>query len=452
MDRFRRLSLVVVLLGGLVATGFATTLVKASNPSSLPSGLLLTTNAESTALYCTGLSSTGGLTGHVTFSNTSSNTRNITVQVASDTGKRATQNISLNAYASASLEPSQLVTGNSFGLAAAVDGAGVVGEEVSNDSKAQVPCVSAGVTDWYAGGFDTRVGSSALISVFNPTATPAVINVTLFSGAGYSAPGPLQGRSIGAHAQVELNLGQVAVNIQNVGVHIAALRGSIVVVGVEHSGKVSSLNPGSTTLAASAVLPRVTTVNGAAATIFVANPSAQVAKVTLQVVLSESQYTVAPLTLTVAPFRSGQLVITPNPAIAASGYATINFASTEPVIVTLATGTPLGVSLSPPVTAGREFLLSDFTGKGFGSATVTNEGSSPIEVTLSVVSNATGAPQRSSVQIPKGVTSNIVGLFSIGTLTGATLLITASRPTLVVSATLVTNPLGATIALPLNGG
>ena len=109
---------------------------------------------------------------------------------------------------------------------------------------AQVPCTSTGVTNWYGAGFDTLVGSSGELSIYNPTATPAVFNVVGYTAAGYTAPAPFQGLSVGAHSQMELNLGSQIVNTANVGVHVSVLRGSVTIVGVQQSGAVVSLISG----------------------------------------------------------------------------------------------------------------------------------------------------------------------------------------------------------------
>ena len=49
---------------------------------------------------------------------------------------------------------------------------------------------------------------------------------------------------MGAHAQVELNLGTQIVNTTNVGVHVHVLRGALDIVGVQQSGSTVSLNAG----------------------------------------------------------------------------------------------------------------------------------------------------------------------------------------------------------------
>ena len=86
MSSRRRVPLLAVLVIALVATGLATTWHHPSNPSALPSGLSVSVNAESTALYCTGLSS-GPAPGHVSFYNTATQARTLSVTIVSSRGQ-----------------------------------------------------------------------------------------------------------------------------------------------------------------------------------------------------------------------------------------------------------------------------------------------------------------------------------------------------------------------------
>ena len=195
-----------VLLVLLVLAGL-TTLAKSSNVAPDASSLSSSSGSNSTALYCTGLSGTSGnQLGHFTFLNTTDFTRRLNVHVVSDKDGTSLTSLTLGPHSAQVVVPQKEVKGNSFAVAVQVNGGGVVGEEVANSS-AEAPCVGAGVTSWYASGFDTTVGSTADLSIYNPTATPAVFNISAFSPSGYSAPAPFQGLAVGAHDQTEINLG-----------------------------------------------------------------------------------------------------------------------------------------------------------------------------------------------------------------------------------------------------
>jgi hypothetical protein len=451
MGSARRTPLLVVLALALVVVGTASTLEKSHNSKLPPGSLSLVQGVESAALYCTGITGPkGDATGHVTFLNTTDSSRSLDVEVVSDTGDRSTTSLNLAAHAARSIEPETLAHGNNFSVAVQVNGGGVVGEEVANEATAESPCTSAGVTDWYGAGFDSTVGSKAQLSIYNPTATAAVFNISAYTSGGFSAPASFQGMAVGAHSQLEVNLGTEIVDTTDIGVHVKVLRGSIDIVGVQGSGAVTSFNAGVTSPSTSDWFPRVTTAALATAQIRITNTGATPANVVAIVGLSK--FKVAPQTQTIAPFSSGDITITPNSAIPAAGYATVKLTSNVPVVSSLATGTSTGFALSAPVTPSDDFLIADFSGKGFNAATVTNTSSSAMTVTFTTVVSAGQHAVSSTAQLSTDSTRNILSLFSsLGTLRGKTLLITSSRPSLVVTTTLPTSPIGTTVVAPLDG-
>jgi hypothetical protein len=452
MRSARRLPLLLVVLVALVATGVATSLKTATNPSQLPSGLAVSLNAESTALYCTGISSHTGRPGRVTFYNTSSASRRLSVSVVSDKGHTFSRSIELPGHASQSIEPSAVDQGDNFAVAAQINGGGVVGEEIAGTLRTEVPCAAAGITQWYATGFNTLVGSSAYLSVYNPTATPAVLNASIYSASGFSAPQSFQGLSVPAHAQSEIDLGTEVVNTENVGVGVTVLRGSIVVVGVQDANGVVSLDPGVTGVSNETYFPLVTTAQGATAQVRVANPSNQRAQVTVKVALGS--YHVAPQVLSLAPFSAGLINITPNPAIPAAGYANLTLHSSVPVISALATGTRTWITLSSPITPGNAFLVNDFTDLGFGAATVTNTSSHLIKVNVSsyLSSSLTVVHDDGAIKLAGGQTQSLfLTIPSFSSTPSATYLVSSSKPSLVVALTLPTRPPGVYVVAPLDG-
>jgi hypothetical protein len=446
----RRLPLLAVLALVLVVVGVASSISTPKNPSALPGGLSVAGNAESTALYCTGLSGVGGslARGHVTFLNTTDSSRSVLVQVVSDTGQRGRTSIRLGAHGARSINPESLATGHSFGLEAQVTGGGVVADEVTVNHLAEVPCTTTGITDWYGAGFDTLVGSAAYLSVYNPTATPAVFNVAAYTADGYDAPATYQGLSVGAHSQLELSLGTEIVDSTNIGVHVSVLRGSIEIVGVQQSGSVISLNAGATVLASEAWFPRVTTVADALAQLRISNPGPLAATISATVELAP--YKVSPQVVTIAPYSSADIVITPNTAIPADSYATVTLTSSEPFFSSLATGSSAGVSLWTPQGPGSAFLVADFAGLGFDAAMVTDTSSRPITVHFATLgaTSVTG-----SVRLEGDTTESILALFTaIPTLSGTTLLVRTSSPSLLVTTTLPSRPRGTSVVDALDGG
>jgi hypothetical protein len=450
MSSLRRVPLFAVLALVLIVAGVLSSMAKDTDPTQLPSGLSLASNAESTALYCTGLTSAkDGASGRVTFVNTSSSAHVITIDDVSDAGGHLSRQASLGAYQSISVDPSAHLTGDSFGVGAQVSGGGVVGVEATNSDTSEAPCISTGVTNWFGAGFDTTVGSNAELSVYNPTATPAVFNVSTYSSAGYVAPPKFQGYAVGPHAQAELDLGTALVNLTNVGVHVHVLRGALVIVGVQKSGATVSLNSGSTEPSTAALFPRVTTAESALAQIRLANPGSQSAQVSLSVTLAP--FHVPTQSVTVPAYGSALASITPNPAIPASGYASITLSSNHPVIATLATGTGTDVALTSPELPESEFFVDDVTGHGFDAAALTN--TSTKSITVKVTTLKTSAVRATGIiHLDGGATADLKSDFAgLSSLHGVLMLVQASKPALLVTLTLPTKPVGTAVVQPLDG-
>ncbi len=237
------------------------------------------------------------------------------------------------------------------------------------DHTSEAPCISTGVTNWFAAGFDTTVGSSAVLSVYNPTATPAVFNVSTFSASGYVAPGEVPGlRRRPPTPRPRSTSARRSSTCSDIGVHVRVLRGALDIVGLQQSGPTVSYNTGVEAPSTSAIFPLVTTANNAIAQIRLANPGPTSATVTLKVSLAK--YHVPNQTVSVPPYGSAVATITPNSAIPIANYANVAMSSSQPVIAALATGTGKDIALSAAGSPQAEYLIGDFTGKGIDTADV----------------------------------------------------------------------------------
>ncbi len=444
------LPLVATVLAGIALTGVISARGTVSNP--MPNPGATGPSAQSSALYCTGLTNAkGSLRGIVTFINTTNVTRHVVVHaVATNAAAAVATAFTLGPYSRQVVTPTHLLVGGTYALAAEIDGGGVSAEQVVTRYGTQAPCVNEGVTNWYASGFDTTVGSAAILSVYNPTATAAVFNVTTFTPGGFLSPAPLQGVSVGPHAIMTLDLGSAIVVTPNFGAQVSVLRGSLVVAGQQISHDTSSLNPGTAVLAESGTFPLVTTARGALAQVRIANPGPASAAVRFTIKIGK--FKVAPQSISVSPYSSAVVSVTPNTAIPAAGEASLTMTSTQPVNATLATGTANGMTLSPLSTAVSRAILSDVTGAGFAQATVTNDSTAATTVTWALVHH--GAILSTGLA-PLGAGQTISLGQAVGgraKLRGATLVLTSATPVLVVNAILPSSPYGVTMAAALNGG
>ncbi len=439
----RRLPLLVACAVVLAGVGVAVTLRPALNPAAYPGEGAVA--PQSTALYCTGLPGSAHRPGRVTFLNTTAASRALEIEVVSDTGHVATRSVTLAPRTQYALQPSTLEAGTFYAVLARVAGGGVVAEEVAGTDAAAAPCASAGTTSWSATGFSTAVGSSAYVSVFNPTATAAVFDVSVYSAAGFAAPQAFQGVSVPAHAEVYLDLARVAVNLRGVGVGLRVLRGTLVAVGVEDAQGTLSLNPGQATPERRAYFPAVTTAHRASAVLEVANPGPDPAEVRVHVVLGA--YRIADQYLSVGPFSTGALALTPNPAIPAAGYAAVSVRSTVPVVTDLATGTAgAGSALSAPSPTTSSAVVHDFTSKGFDALRVFNPGRRTITVTLSALGSSSALAH---LHVEGHGVADLAAAVP-GVRTGGSYVLT-SPGTFALGLTAPSRPAGITVLAPLDG-
>jgi hypothetical protein len=227
-------------------------------------------------------------------------------------------------------------------------------------------------------------------------------------------------------------------------------------VGVEDSNGTISLNRGISGPSTTAWFPNVTTAQSATAQIRVANPNAIPAQVTIAVSLGS--YHLASQNTTVAPYSTGLVTITPNPAIPNAGYANLTLHSNEPVITSLATGTGTWRALSSPVSPGNAFLVRNFTGLGFDAVTVTNTSSRTVALQIASLGASTTSVITSVVTVVgskllAGATTRLATFDPSITSpkNDSAMIISASTPSLVVSLTLPSKPRGVNVVAPLDG-
>jgi hypothetical protein len=419
------------------------------NPSVLASGLAVARNAESTALYCTGLSNETGKPGVVTFYNAANSPRRLSVEVVSNEDRTHSSFLELAAHSAQSIEPSTQVVGASYAVAVQIDGGGVVGEEVAGARYAQVPCSSVGLRHWYASGFSTLVGSSAYVSIYNPTATSAVFSASIYTTTGLVTPASFQGLSILAHHQYEIDLGSQVVNTSNIGVGVVVNRGSLVFTGVQDAGGTVSLDSGVGTASSKAWFPSVTTASATRSQLRLVNPTSNLAKLSVHVQLGS--YKIAPQTLTLDPFSSGAINIDPNVAIPDAGFASLTLRASGPVIAALANGVSPQISLSSPVTPQSTLLIHDFSGLGFSTSTITNTSRRALRVSFAQLEsrNERAVTVTSRVTIPGRTNERLSAIIpAIVSSKGAAFIASASTNSLIVTETLPGRPEGLYVVSP----
>jgi hypothetical protein len=235
--------------------------------------------------------------------------------------------------------------------------------------------VPFGETNWYAAGLSTSVGTSSYVDVYNPTDTPAVMNLTAQTPTGFSAPQPWQGVAVAGHATAQFDLSSLIVNTADFGVRVHVLRGSLVVVAAGIDGSAGWLSGGDNELTTTAAAGSVSTASTTSATIALANPSNATVTVTADVTLGS--YQITPLQTQVQPYSSATLVVNPNTAIPDAGTASVVLHASSALSMGLvegSTGREASSWLTPLQAPSREvisltsnvahFVITNPTGHG----------------------------------------------------------------------------------------
>jgi hypothetical protein len=181
-------------------------------------------------------------------------------------------------------------------VAAAVvlDGGGVAVSEsvVSPLGWSMAPCAPSTGTNWYFAHGATAQGGGLILSLFNPAATDAVVNVALVSStAGYLAPAAYQGIDLAPGSLVTENIGDHVAADPDVATEVSTLSGAVVATELESVGAPGdggiALTLGSPAPAPQWVFPQSTGIPEGIVTFHVLNPTPSPADVSIVIGLSQ---------------------------------------------------------------------------------------------------------------------------------------------------------------------
>ena len=422
----------LVLAASLLVAGLLVSLV----PRSRGGVLVTSAHAESSALYCSGLTSSQlGAQGTITIRNLSNSLRHLEITVHSDDGKSSSQTAAVHAGDVTTIQPDSLATGHAFGVDIIADGPGLAAVESTREGHATAPCVASGSSKSLFAGLSTVVGTDTYLNLYNPTATPAVTNLSVYTASGFSAPTALQGITVAGHALYSVELGSHVVNTSNFAVLSRVVHGQLLSVATMTGGSLPSLITPTTTTR-KLTLPAVTTADQATSVIQFANTSDKEATVTAKFSLGDFQ--VAPQTVQVLPFSTASLTVSPNSAIPAAGNAIVSLTSTAPVGVSLGVGTQGHLAVTSPPRPRTSILIGDVYGDGFDFVTVLNPNS--VSVSLTVRSLGGAATRRFEIQPGHSVALTDGGPW--GSVAAETLQLTSTNPGVIVTGAWKTQPAG----------
>ena len=308
--RQRRAAAIVSLVAVLVGTGVADRLVgRAAAPAFEATSALAATSvraagSESTSWYCEGgTGSQGGAPMAIVLTNGTRHVVTGTASVIPALGASGTSTgpwagsvelpVAVPAGGQVTLGPAQLGSASFLAVAVVLNGGGVsVAQSASSPlGWSMAPCASSTAPTWYFAHGVTVQGGGLVLSLFNPGATDAAVDVSLFSStSGFLEPAAYQGIDVPPGSLVTENLGDHAPDDAALGTEVVALTGTIVATELDSVGSAGagglSLVLGSPALSSQWVFPQSAGIAGGKVVFHVLNPTTTPVSVTVDIGLT----------------------------------------------------------------------------------------------------------------------------------------------------------------------
>ena len=280
-----QIALVIGLVLLLAGVGFVDrALPHTTAPAAVvrPVSAVAPADVESSAWYCAGGSGTAGSAGVATLTllNTTGHRTSGSMTVATDSATTRTTAISLAAHADVTVAPSQVVSGAWVATSLQFRGGGVLATQTVDgpDGWSSAPCAGTTSPDWYFASGSTEPGHTVALSLFNPTAATAVVDLSFITPHGVLEPQLFEGVVVPAGGLTVEQIGAYVQDQSSVSTVVHARTGRVVADELETAsiGGVSgvSLRLGAAQTARTWVLPRSVDAAGkGATTVSICNPS-----------------------------------------------------------------------------------------------------------------------------------------------------------------------------------
>jgi hypothetical protein len=242
------MTVVVVLVGAALVDRAVGPPPSPAAPSALSASTIPVTSASASSWYCAGGTTGAGAQANtiVYVTNSGSGTVPGAVSTTVNTGKASVsfhQTISVPAHTTLAVNPG-IFAPMGYGASTftfAGGGIGVSQVAAGPDGWTTAPCASASSANWYFASGATTAGNQLVLTLYNPTSTEAVANVSFDTNAGVLQPQLYQGLSIPAGQVVVENVGDYVQGRSAIATVVSAQSGQIVanqlqLVGTGKSG------------------------------------------------------------------------------------------------------------------------------------------------------------------------------------------------------------------------
>ena len=270
-----------------------------------------------------------------------------TTVVAGGTGRTLRRSLVVPAGGTVAVDPGAGANGaGTSGTVVVLAGGGVVAEQVVSGPGgwAMAPCASSTSSVWYLAGGATTGGNDLAVTLFNPTASPAVVGLSFDTPGGLVVPQPYQGLVVPPRGLMVEHVGDYVQDQPDVTTIVDASSGQVVADALQQrsstAGTGLSLLLGAPAAATQWSLAATTDVPGGTVVVHVANPG--VAPVTATIDAGLAEAAVTPVTLTVPPQGDAVFRPTSTPRFPPSTPYSLTITGSGPLVVTRTVGAPKG--------------------------------------------------------------------------------------------------------------
>jgi hypothetical protein len=306
------IGLVLAALVGLAVVTRTPGVAEPGGPPLTPAAFVAAPGAESSAWFCTGQSVVSGVVavGTLILTNTTGLAVTGAITQVSDAGATSTTEVTVPPHAQL-LPPLPNLSPGSWAAATVVLSRGGVAVTQAVHGSAgwsETPCVSRTSEHWYFPSGTTSGSDGLFISLFNPTSTPDVVDLTFITPSGSLRPINFEGIVVPPGGLEVANVSAYVQNQSTVSTDVSSRTGRVVAAEVQefNGGSNGLALVGGSPLAESHwSIPLSEEAQGANAEIDVFNPGSTTEQVSVQANLGSGP--LSPLTHAVAPLTTWAL-------------------------------------------------------------------------------------------------------------------------------------------------
>jgi len=343
-------------------------------------------------------------------------------------------------FATGAVDPSAGLPAGSNSTSFVFAGGGMAVSQVVSGPNgwSTAPCASQASPRWAFAGGSTSAGNTLALSLFNPTASEAAVNISFLTSSGLITPQAYQGLAIPAGQMVVENVGDFVQNAADIATLVTTQSGDLVSTEFQQwsSGPTAgvSIRLGAPALSTTWRFAQTTITPGSNASFYLANPTGNPIVATIGLGLSSGS--VVPRNLVIGPLSVSAFTASGSADVPQDVPFSVTVTSSAPIVVgrsvQAATGGALPVwgSSSATATVADRWLVPapgvagapGTAGATIDSLAVANPGPDAARVTVSLLG---GRRPTAVVMIAPGGLA-VLGPHQVGGL--SVLSVSASRP------------------------